>query len=114
MSDLDQELINQLELYNRDFFDLCEERHNQGAKEYGPLNFLDVDLIEFILEEVADIANYARFMYIRIKMLEEAARERGINLSTTSTGEVPTDEVSFGSSSFVSQGKISGFLPDKE
>ncbi len=104
-----------LEALNLEFFELCEERHNKGADEYGPLNFLKVDLPTFIYEEMADIANYARFLFIRVRLLEEVASERGIDLSAALTGEIrDEDEVSFGASSFVSQPEVSTFLPDKD
>lgn len=104
-----------LERLNQEFFDLCEERHNKGADEYGPLNFLNVDLPAFIYEEIADIANYARFLFIRVRLLEEIASERGIDLSAALTGEVrDKDEVSFGVASFVPQSEVPTFLPDKD
>ena len=104
-----------LERLNLQFFELCEQRHNQGAEEYGPLHFLDVDLPTFIYEEIADIANYARFLYIRVRLLEEIARERGLDLSTAFTGEVRgDDELPPGAASFVPKSEVSGFLPDTE
>ena len=104
-----------LEQLNNEFFDLCEVRHNEGAKEYGSLNFLNVNLPEFIYEEMADIANYTRFLYIRVRLLEELANERGIDLSAAFTGEVREDDnVSFGTASFIPQDKVSEFLPDEK
>ena len=86
-----------------------------GADEYGSLNFLDVDLPTFIYEEIADIANYARFLYIRVRLLEEIARERGLDLSAAFTGEVRDDnELPSDAPAFIPQSEISGFLPDKE
>ncbi len=103
-----------LEVLNLEFFELCQQRHDAGADEYGPLNFLDVDLPTFIYEEIADIANYARFLYIRVRLLEEMARERGLDLSTAFTGEVrDEDEVPPSASTFVPKSEIPGFLPDK-
>ena len=104
-----------LEKLNLEFFELCQQRHDTGADEYGPLKFLEVDLPEFIYEELADFANYARFLYIRVRLLEEVARERGIDLSTAFAGEVRKDnEVSFGASSFTPQSEVPGFFPEKE
>ncbi len=104
-----------LEALNLEFFELCEQRHNAGADEYGPLNFLNVNLPEFIYEEMADIANYARFLFIRVRLLEEMASERGLDLSAALTGEVRDgDEVPPSAPSFVPQSEIPSFLPDKE
>lgn len=111
----DSELIQQMETFNSEFFDLCEVRHNTGAEEYGPLNFLNVDLPKFMYEEMADIANYARFLYIRMRLLEETAREGGFNLSAPFTGEVrDEDKLSFGTTSFVPKQEVSEFLPDEK
>ncbi len=104
-----------LERLNLEFFELCEQRHNTGADEYGPLKFLDVNLPEFIYEELADFANYARFLYIRVRLLEEMASERGIDLSASFTGEVrDEDEVPPSAPSFIPKQEIPTFLPDKD
>ncbi len=104
-----------LERLNLEFFELCEQRHNTGADEYGPLKFLDVNLPEFIYEELADFANYARFLFIRVRLLEEIANERGIDLSASFTGEVREgDEVPPSAPSFIPQSEIPTFLPDKK
>jgi len=114
-NDSDKQQLEKLEVFNQEFFDLCEVRHNDGAKEYGDLNFLTVNLPEFIYEEMADISNYVRFMYIRLRLLEEMTRERGIDMSAAFVGEVrDEDEVPSGSSSFVPTSEVSGFLSDKK
>lgn len=107
----DSEKLQLMEKYNSDFFDLCQQRHEMGAEEYGPLNFLDVDLAEYILEEIADIANYARFMYIRLRLFMEQANESGVDLSKAFTDEVRgQDELPFDSPTFTPREEISGFL----
>lgn len=114
MSD-SEKTLKLMETFNKEFFDLCEIRHNTGAEEYGALNFLNVDLPTFIYEEMADIANYARFLYIKMRLLEEYAREGGFDLSAPFTGEVrEEDELSFGASTFVPKQEISKFLPDEK
>lgn len=102
-----------LEQYNTEFFDLCQQRTEQGAREYGELNFLNVNLPEYIYEELADMANYARFLYIRLRAIEEFARESGIDMSAAFTGAIrEQDELPPGASQFVPSKEISGFLPD--
>lgn len=104
-----------METFNSEFFDLCEIRHNTGAQEYGPFNFLDVNLPEFIYEEIADIANYARFLYIKMRLLEETAHAGGFDLSAPFTGEVrDEDELPFSPSTFVPKQEVSEFLPDEK
>ena len=73
-----EELLQQL---SDEFDTLTANRHNQGSEEYGPLKFLEIPLMEYIYEELADCANYSRFLYIRLRILEEAANERGLDLS---------------------------------
>lgn len=107
-----KELLQEL---SDEFDEFCQERHDEGAKEYGELNFLRVDLPQFIYEELADIVNYSRFLYIRLRILEEAARERGLDISASLTKEEGEgNQVSHGPSAFVSSEKISGFLPDSD
>jgi hypothetical protein len=54
------------------FDDLCSERHETGAQEYGPFKFLENDTLEMLEEELADIANYARYTFIKVQMLRES------------------------------------------
>ncbi len=110
----DSEVLKMMEAFNSEFFDLCEVRHNTGADEYGAFNFLNVNLPEFIYEEIADIANYARFLYIRVRLLEETAREHGFDLSAAFTREVREDAVPSSTTTFVPRNKVSEFLPDKK
>ena len=84
-----------------------------GAEEYGPTKFLENDLVEFALEEMADFANYARYLYVRMRLLQEAALEGGIDLSAGITGGVQQeDELPLGPSTFIPQSEISGFLQE--
>lgn len=63
-----QELINGLfqEADERAF-----ERHQMGSKEYGSLKFLEVDTIEYAIEEVLDLMNYMRFTYVKLRVLQD-------------------------------------------
>ncbi len=88
-----------------------QERHEMGAREYGPTAFLENDMFEYIFEELADIANYVRYTYIKLRLLEEVARERGIDMSTGPLGEVrKTDEVPSGPTAFVEVQEVFSFL----
>jgi len=51
---------------------MCEERHEEGARKYGPGKFLTVDTFQEALEEIVDLANYARYTYIKVRMLQYA------------------------------------------
>jgi hypothetical protein len=90
-----------LERLNKEFFDLQEQRQQGGAAQYGELAFLKNPLPQFIIEEVVDLANYARFLYIRLRLLEIAANESGIDLTAGVVGDVQLiDKLPFGPSSF--------------
>jgi hypothetical protein len=55
-----------------DFLQMTHERYIMGEKKYGPVNFMTVDSIEMALEEVADLANYARFTWIKLRLLQQS------------------------------------------
>lgn len=48
------------------------ERHQTGAEEYGPFKFLENDTLGMLEEELADIANYARYTFIKVRMMRLA------------------------------------------
>jgi len=52
----------------------CEERHALGQEKYGAGAFLMADTMEMALEEILDLANYARYTYIRVRLLQESIR----------------------------------------
>jgi hypothetical protein len=64
-----------LTFLSHEFEVVCAERHDKGAEKYGPAKFLLVDTIEEALQEVADLANYARYTYIRLRLLQEAVEQ---------------------------------------
>lgn len=54
------------------YFDqMTQDRHDMGAEKYGSVNFLEVDSIQMALEEVADLANYARYTFIKLRLLQQ-------------------------------------------
>ena len=93
----------------------CSERWEQGAKDYGPENFLNVDLVEFITEELTDIANYAFMTFVRLKLLQEQAYERGIDLSLgLDSGVRELEQVPPNPSAFVGQQEVYGILSEED
>jgi hypothetical protein len=59
-----------------DAFDAhCQEKHELGVKKYSAVRFLEVDSIAMAMEEVVDLANYSRFTYIKLAMLQSFALE---------------------------------------
>lgn len=69
------ELPELLKFLNSEFDDLCQARHDMGAEKYGPVNFLRIDSMEMAIEEVLDLSNYARYTYIKLRMLQEYVKE---------------------------------------
>lgn len=57
-----------------EFDTIAAERHRMGAEKYGPGKFLTVDTIEECLFEVVDLANYARYTFIKLRLLQESLR----------------------------------------
>ena len=55
---------------NERFDDMIQQRHEMGGTKYGPVAFMEIDSIEMALEEVADLANYARYTWIKLKLLQ--------------------------------------------
>ena len=60
-----------LQKMNDDFERLMQERHEMGAKKYGPVKFMEVDSLEEATEELVDFANYIRYTYIKVRLLQE-------------------------------------------
>lgn len=61
------ELMNQLAA---DFDIVCMDRHQLGQDKYGPFSFLGKDMIEEAIAEIIDMSNYARYQYIKLRMLQ--------------------------------------------
>jgi len=65
---------------------MTAERHKTGAEEYGAFKFLENDTLDMLCEELADISNYARYTFIKVKLLQaalaEAASASGVDTST--------------------------------
>ena len=55
------------------FVSRLQERLEKGEEKYGPLKWLEVDTLEEAMLEVLDLANYARFTYIKLYLLQRAS-----------------------------------------
>lgn len=55
---------------SEDFDTECQNRHDMGQKKYGPAKFLEVNSIQMAIEEIVDFANYARYTYIKLRLIE--------------------------------------------
>lgn len=54
---------------NAAFDVLVQERHDAGADTYGSFAFLGKNTVEEAMEEVLDLANYARYTYIKLYLM---------------------------------------------
>jgi len=98
-----------------EFDTLTQLRHETGAEEYGDVAFLTAPLIRMAAEELADMSNYCRYMYVRLRMMEDLLNASGIDLSTSTSEEIWGDnQVPLGAASFIPGEKIQGFLSKKE
>lgn len=61
---------------SREFDVRTAERHQMGATKYGPAKFLTADTIEMALEEILDLANYARYTFMKLRLLQDSLREQ--------------------------------------
>ena len=107
----DAEVINDLA---HEFDNFCQARHNAGAAEYGETGFLKNNMFRMIAEELADGANYMRYLYIKIRLLEGIYdSENSINFASADALR-PRHEVSHDTPSFVSAGNLSKLLGEQD
>lgn len=66
-----EKLAESIQKYSDEFDELCRQRHEMGAEKYGPGKFLTVDTLEEALFELSDLSNYARYTFVRIRLLQE-------------------------------------------
>jgi len=75
-----------------------KKRLAQGEEEYGKLTWLQADTVSELMEEVADIINWASFTWIKLHMLQKtldaitakhrAAQQAGIPEGFMSMGDL--------------------------
>lgn len=61
------------------------DRHVMGSKEYGSLKFLEVDTIEYAIEEVLDLMNYMRFTYVKLRILQDFLAHKATEAESSDT-----------------------------
>jgi hypothetical protein len=62
-------LIGAVNDANALFDRMAQERHDAGAQKYGPFKFLGANTLEEAMEEVLDLANYARYTFIKLYLM---------------------------------------------
>lgn len=63
-------LVDLIKQASDQFDTLCQERHKAGQAEYGSFTFLENDVVNMMLEELADTANYCRYQFIKLAILQ--------------------------------------------
>lgn len=66
------DLLEFIQQANEEFDRRTQERHDAGAEKYGPLKFLDANVVEEAMQEVLDLANYARYTFIKLWLMNQA------------------------------------------
>ena len=54
---------------NYKFDEMCMERHTMGQEKYGPVKFMTANTLIEAGEEVVDLANYARYTFVKLYVL---------------------------------------------
>lgn len=62
-----------------EFSRLCRERWEKGAESYGQFGYLEpgVSLANMMAEELADLANYARALFVKVRLIEMSLQNGG-------------------------------------
>lgn len=68
---LGYETIRKIQVLSEEFDELCQKRYNMGEQKYGAGTWLGVDNAEMAIEELIDMANYLRFMFVRLRLVQE-------------------------------------------
>lgn len=66
-----KELIAAINMYSAEFDQKTQERHDEGERKYGAGSWLGIDTLQHAMDEILDLANYARFSYIKLRMLQD-------------------------------------------
>lgn len=63
------DLVALLAEADQDFVARSAQRMEMGAEKYGPIKFLSVDTFEEAMQELLDLNNYTRMLYIKLYLL---------------------------------------------
>lgn len=74
MTDIDPTILQKL---SDEFDAVLQQRHIMGQEKYGPVKFLEVNSLEEAMAEVADLANYARYTWIKLALMAHLLDKSG-------------------------------------
>jgi hypothetical protein len=66
----DKGIVDIFQSLSEEFDQLCQARHEAGQQEYGQFTFLENDIVRMMAEELADTANYCRYQFIKLMLLQ--------------------------------------------
>jgi hypothetical protein len=69
-----QRLLNE----DQAFVDEAVARMQLGEEKYGPVKFLGVDTLQEAMDEVVDLANYARMTYVKLWLLNKRVAQMAV------------------------------------
>lgn len=93
-----------------EFDQFCIARHLDGAAQYGATGFMKNNMFQMIIEELADAANYIRYQYIKMRLLEGAFQNANSTHFPSDLLEADGHQLSHDASSFVGAGGLSELL----
>ena len=65
-----------IETASQQFDEDCQTKHDAGALEYGNNTWMSNDTFAMAMEELVDLANYARYTYCKMYLLRHAVSEK--------------------------------------
>lgn len=77
-----KELIDAINKYSVEYDEKTQERHNEGERKYGAGSWLAIDTLQHAMDEILDLGNYARFTYIKLRLLQDSLAEFQADTST--------------------------------
>lgn len=112
------DLVSDIQALSEEFDNLCRARHEMGASEYGPTKFLQNNMFDMMVEELADMANYARYQSIKIRLIQKQLPNQFNNMTSEQfkavieslwekldPSENPVEAGNLGPESFIPQGQ---------
>lgn len=73
--ELTSEQLELIRVADAAFDQMCQARHDTGRTKYGIFTFLEMPTLEMALEELADLANYARYTFIKVVLLRQSIKQ---------------------------------------
>jgi hypothetical protein len=65
------ELEDKINAYAQEYDQKTYERHVMGEEKYGAGTWLGIDTLQHAMDEVLDLGNYAKFTYIKLRLLQD-------------------------------------------